>query len=71
MTAEHDKELSAALKKVEAHGWFVARITKSGYRQMRCACGQHTETLHKSPSNPQHFRQKANRMVRVCSPEVS
>jgi len=38
---------------------------------MRCACGRHQETLHKTPSLPSHFRRKADRMIAACSIEVS
>lgn len=39
-----------------AHGWTVARVTTRGYLIMRCSCGNHQETLHKTPSNPNHFK---------------
>jgi hypothetical protein len=59
-------ERDDAIRAAERCGWTVARITKSGYTIMRCACGEHQETLHKTPSNPAHFRQKSARMVSVC-----
>jgi hypothetical protein len=45
----------------------VARTSGKGYLVMRCACGAHQETLHKTPSNPKHFREKAAHMIRLCS----
>jgi len=59
-----------AVELVAPHGWFVARATKRGYLIMRCSCGDHQETLHKTPSNPNHFRLKVARMIAVCSGQV-
>lgn len=59
-----------AVATVGAHGWTVARTTKRGYLILRCSCGAHQETLHKTPSNPNHFKRKAARMVSVCSRPV-
>jgi hypothetical protein len=60
----------AAVAEVATHGWTVARETKRGYLIMRRACGKHQETLHKTPSNPNHFRNKVARMVSECSRPV-
>lgn len=70
MSAEHAKERAIAIEEAAAHGWKVARVTKSGYTIMRCSCGEHQETLSKTPSNPRHFRQKVARMASVCSTQV-
>lgn len=43
-----ESERDAAVRMVALHGWTVARETKRGYLIMRCACGQHQETLHKT-----------------------
>jgi hypothetical protein len=59
-----------AVAAVAEHGWYPARTTKRGYLIMRCSCGDHQETLHKTPSNPHHFRQKAARMITICSRQV-
>ena len=55
-----------AVREVARYGWFVARETKRGYLRMHCSCGDHKETLHKTPSNPNHFKRKAARMISVC-----
>jgi hypothetical protein len=60
----------AAVEEVAPHGWKVARETKRGYLIMRCSCGNHQETLHKTPSNPNHFRNKVARMISECSRPV-
>lgn len=65
VTAERARAAAAAA--VEEHGWTVARVTRSGYWIMRCACGQHQETLHKSPRLPNHYDNKVRRMVSTCS----
>jgi len=63
----NESERDAAIRQVAAHGWTVARETKRGYLIMRCSCGQHQETLHKTPGNRSHFRNKVARMVSQCS----
>ena len=60
-------ERDAAVEAVREHGWKVARETAKGYLVMRCSCGRHQETLHKTPGNVNHFRQKAQKMIRDCS----
>lgn len=64
------EERARAVARVAEHGWHVARETKRGYLIMRCSCGDHQETLHKTPSRPGHFRRKADRMVSLCSTQV-
>jgi hypothetical protein len=49
------------------HGWTVHHENAKGYLQMRCGCGRHLVWLHKTPSNPNHFREKVAYMIRVCS----
>lgn len=56
-----------AVSLVEEHGWTVARVSGKGYLVMHCGCGAHMETFHKTPSNPNHFKQKAAFMIRMCS----
>ena len=34
---------------------------------MRCGCGRHQETMHKTPRLRNHFRQKVARMINTCS----
>jgi hypothetical protein len=68
--ASSKSERDAAVEEVATHGWTVARETKRGYLIMRCSCGKHQETLHKTPSNPNHFRSKVARMVSECSRTV-
>ncbi len=49
-----------AVRLVAAHGWSVARTTKRGYLIMRCSCGMHQETLHKTPIEPPTLRAKGS-----------
>jgi hypothetical protein len=67
VSAEDDKERKACIKAVEPHGWHVARVTRKGYTLMRCSCGEHQESLSKTPSDPHHYRNKTNRMIEECS----
>jgi hypothetical protein len=60
-------ERDAAAKEVASHGWSVARETAKGYYIMRCACGRHQTTMHKTPSAPDHFRNKVAWMISQCS----
>ncbi|MCU1355193.1 MAG: hypothetical protein JWM89_611 [Acidimicrobiales bacterium] len=66
MSTEDEKEKQKAIAAGEGAGWSVARVTSKGYMVMHCGCGDHQETLKKTPSNPDHFRQKARKMVRDC-----
>jgi hypothetical protein len=66
VSAEHDKERDDCIASAAECGWRVARITKQGYTIMQCACGEHTETLKKTPRLADHFRKKAKKMVRDC-----
>lgn len=66
-----DREREDAKKELAAHGWYLARVTKRGYWIMRCSCGSsHQETIHKTPSDPNHVRLKVARMVATCSTQV-
>lgn len=60
-------ERKACIAQAEKHGWRPARHSKKGYVLMYCSCGEHQETLHKSPSNPDHFKLKLAKMARDCS----
>lgn len=65
-----EREREDVVKEVASHGWYLARETKKGYYVMRCSCGNHQETLHKTPSDPNHFRNKKSRMLSQCSSQV-
>jgi hypothetical protein len=56
-----------AIREVAQHGWTVYRETKKGYVVMHRGCGMHQETLHKTPSRRDHFKQKAAFMITQCS----
>jgi hypothetical protein len=56
-----------AVRVVASHGWTVARETARGYYVMRCACGSHQTTLHKTPRLQNHFKQKVAWMTGQCS----
>lgn len=63
----NDDERQRALKLLRQNGWRVDHENRKGYLHLLCGCGQHRGTLHKTPSNPSHFRQKAAFLVRQCS----
>jgi hypothetical protein len=60
--AERDELIAAAAE----YGWWAARITARGYVIMRCSCGQHQETVPKTPSNQNTFRNKLRKMMKDC-----
>jgi hypothetical protein len=60
-------EREAAVEEVAEHGWRVAKESASGYYAMYCYCGQHHTNLHKTPSNPDHFKERVRYMIRLCS----
>jgi len=62
-------EREAAVREVATHGWTLARETARGYYVMRCACGRHQATMHKTPRLPNHFRERAAWMISQCSTE--
>jgi hypothetical protein len=62
-----DAERDAAVAEVARHGWTVARETKRGYYVMRCSCGGHQTTMHKTPRLRDHFRNKVAWMISQCS----
>lgn len=71
MVASAEREREQARKVLAEHGWVLARETKRGYWIMRCSCGQNPqETVHKTPSDPNHVRLKVVRMISTCSTGV-
>jgi hypothetical protein len=55
------KELEDACREIEAAGWTVTR--NAGYFRARCSCGQHSRSIHLSPSDPAYGRN----LLRWCS----
>lgn len=56
-----------AIEQAEALGWtFVPN--RKGYDKLLCPCGQHQTWLHRTPSNPNYFREKIAHLARVCPP---
>jgi hypothetical protein len=62
-----DAERDRALDRLSAHGWYVHEVSRKGYYKMRCGCGEHTGMLHKTPSNPNHYREKTAFLISKCS----
>lgn len=68
MSSEADKERRQAIERVRPHGWYVAgQNPKTGYTRMFFSCGVHKMWLPKTPSSPYTYRNKASRMISVCS----
>lgn len=40
--------------------WRVIGPNKRGYFKALCPCGKHKTWVHKTPSNPNYYRQKVN-----------
>lgn len=58
-----DKDLQAVLVVFNENEWEIIR--GNGYYKMRCPCGAHKLTLHLSPSNPNHGKEKIQQMKRT------
>ena len=42
-------------------GWTVRkRRSGKGYEMLVCPCGQHKTWVHKTPSNPNYYRERVN-----------
>lgn len=51
----------------DANDWKIDEPNKKGYLKMRCPCGQHLKWLHKTPSNPNYYRECLQWMKRCCN----
>ena len=71
MSSEANKERQRAIDLVKPHGWYEASTNpKTGYTKMYCSCPEkHMMWLPKTPSNPNTYRNKAQRMIAMCSTE--
>lgn len=58
------KDGEALLTEMEAAGWQIKKGKK--YFQARCPCGAHMATIHVSPSNPNHFKERRRYLARIC-----
>jgi hypothetical protein len=47
-----DKDLESLIQRAEKQGWTVVR--QKNYYRMRCPCGLHSKSVHKSPSDPRY-----------------
>lgn len=60
-------QLEVALRFLELHGWSADHPNKKGYIPLKCSCGGlHMGFLHKTPSNPNHWTQKASYLASLC-----
>lgn len=58
-----------ALAVARGLGWEVVGVSGKGYTKLHCPCGKHKRWLHKTPSNPNHFKEAISYMRRqVCFP---
>lgn len=62
-SAEREKALRAAA----TLGWtYVPPSKGSPYGKLKCGCGKHITWLHKTPSNPNYYRERVQYMRRTC-----
>lgn len=47
-----------ALEAAQELHWVVAGGGGKGYTKLLCPCGKHKKWLHKTPSNPNHFKEE-------------
>jgi hypothetical protein len=50
---------------VEELRWTQKKPNKKGYIKLLCPCGKHKTWLHKTPSNPNYYRERVN-FLRRC-----
>jgi hypothetical protein len=48
--------------------WRNEGPNKKGYVKLLCPCGKHKTWVHKTPSNPDYYRQRMNFLRRACGP---
>lgn len=67
-----EQERRAALRELAEIGWGPPddppKQNKKGYIKVLCGCGAHKFWLHKTPSNPNFFREKVAYARRICGP---
>ncbi len=56
-----------ALRVAKELGWRIFPPNKNGYQKLACPCGRHLKWLHKTPSNPNHFKEAIAYLRRACS----
>jgi hypothetical protein len=47
-------------------GWREARRSKKGYSKFLCPCGQHFKWFHKTPSDPNYWKNVIAYLKRIC-----
>lgn len=58
------EDVFAAAKEL---GWAIeTKPNGKGYLKLRCPCGKHLHWLHKTPSNPNYYREFIKQMHRAC-----
>lgn len=56
-----------AVDGARARGWTpIFPPNKKGYIKLLCPCGSHMTWLHKTPSNPNYFREAIQHLARKC-----
>ncbi|HVV37975.1 MAG TPA: hypothetical protein VHC63_15300 [Acidimicrobiales bacterium] len=61
-----DSEREDGFANMREMGWVIARTTKKGYTIFHCPCGDHSITFSKTPSNPNHYRERVNHASVIC-----
>jgi hypothetical protein len=57
-TRHDNKEGEAALNEIHNMGWLIESPNKHRkYYCVKCPCKEHQRRVHKTPSNPRHFRE--------------
>ncbi len=61
------KDIRELLAAVQAGGWLVDDpLGNSNVYKARCACGEHLEHIHSTPSSPNYCKRKLNHMRKTC-----
>lgn len=61
----YSKEGNALIDAAEALGWTLIRAPGRGYE---CPCGSHMTWVHRTPSNPNYWKERLAFLGRTCHP---
>ncbi len=62
-----DNQREDVFRVVDELHWIAAdKPGKNGYLKLKCPCGKHMKWLHKTPSNPNYYRDTIKWLRRQC-----
>lgn len=64
MSGSNERERRELLAYLEKSGWRLKE--GDAYVHVKCACGKHQKWVHKTPSNPNYWRETRAWADRIC-----